>query len=62
MLTEHQIHVITTFGIAITLLIGLLIMGRFLGKRIQKAEKAGANKGNRRQRRVTNSRSRKRKE
>ena len=62
MITEHQIHVITTFGIAITLLIGLLIMGRFLGKSIQKAEKARANKGNRRQRRVTNSRSRKRKE
>ena len=46
MLTEHQGHVLTPFVSAITLLIGLLIMGRFLGKSIQKAEVSKRDEGN----------------
>ncbi len=53
MLAEHQGHVLTTFVIAITLLIGLLIMGHFLGKSIQKAEASKPIRGNRKERRLS---------
>lgn len=51
MLTEHQGHVLTTFLIAVAMLIGLLIMGHFLGKSIRKAEALKPIRRNRKERR-----------